>query len=141
MAIVCFYRVLRKLNCDSLYPVIYIKKKSSLSDLTPKIISLRLDSLENRYIHAIYDFSQNYAPNDNVVVDLEIANIYHGADIRIFNRKLSNGTLEKGYYQIMKIISSGKGIWQVPKQDIRKYEEILEFFTIKDYVEIEEINK
>ncbi|MES5138700.1 glycosyltransferase family 2 protein [Lactobacillus jensenii] len=135
------YRVLRKLNCDSLYSVIYIKKKSSLSDLTPKIISLRLDSLENRYIHAIYDFSQNYAPNDNVVVDLEIANIYHGADIRIFNRKLSNGTLEKGYYQIMKIISSGKGIWQVPKQDIRKYEEILEFFTIKDYVEIEEINK
>ncbi|ERJ41673.1 hypothetical protein [Lactobacillus jensenii] len=112
-----------------------------MSDLTPKIISLRLDSLENRYIHAIYDFSQNYAPNDNVVVDLEIANIYHGADIRIFNRKLSNGTLEKGYYQIMKIISSGKGIWQVPKQDIRKYEEILEFFTIKDYVEIEEINK
>lgn len=135
------YRALRKVGCDSLFPVIYIKKKSFLRELTPKVISLRLDSLENQYIHAIYDFSQNYAENDSVVVNVEVTNVYHGADIRIFNRKLANNTLEKGYYQIMKIISSGKGIWKVPEKDVRKYEEILEFFTIKDYVQIEAIDK
>lgn len=134
-----FYRACKKLKLASLCPIFFSKKKYSLKDLTPAVMSLRLKKFDHPYIKAIYDFSQNYDPNKSVKVDLQFKKIYHGADIRVFNRELTNQTIEASYLEIMKVIASGAGIWQVPMGTATMYLEILEFFTIRDYVRIEEI--
>ena len=44
--------------------------------------------------------------------------------------------LDQFYYDLMKIISQGTTIYKIKKDDQKKLEQILEFFTIRDYVKI-----
>lgn len=63
--------------------------------------------------------------------------IFDGADIRLFNRQLSQNKLAPFYFEIMKLIGRGTGTMRVAQKDKEKIARILEFFTIKDYVKIE----
>lgn len=133
-----FYRAMNKFALSSLCPVIFKQGRTSLKNITPAIVSRRVKDLSNPYVKAIVDFTQNYNPQKSVKVEVPAGiKIFAGADIRSFNRQLSQNTLDPFYFEMMDIIGQGNGTMYVSKKDKQKLENVLEFFTIRDYVKVE----
>ena len=133
-----FYRAMNKFALSSICPVLFKQGRTSLKNITPSVVSRRVKDLSNPYVKAIVDFSQNY--NEEIEKDIAIPaelKIFDGADIRLFNRQLSQNQLDPFYFEMMKTIGQGTGKMRVTRHDKEKLERILEFFTIKDYVKIE----
>ncbi|GBG04827.1 glycosyltransferase [Lactobacillus rodentium] len=133
-----YYRAMNKFYLSSICPVLFKQGKTNLKTITPNVVSRRVKTLDNPYLKSIVDFSQNYTVSKKAEIKVPLGvKIYTGADIREFNRNLKENSLEKFYWKLMDIISSGVATMVVTKEDKDKLEDILEFFTIKDYVKIE----
>ena len=120
------YNLISRLHIASLYPSIFKQGQTSLKEITPLVVKNIKDSeLDNVYLKTIVDFSNNFDPQKTAkIVIPKGTKIYWGTGIDEFSNKLSTNTLEQFYYDLIKIISQ------------KKLEQILEFFTIRDYVKI-----
>lgn len=132
------YNLINRLHIASLYPSIFKQGQTSLKKITPLVVKNIKDSeLDNVYLKTIVDFSNNFDPQKTAkIVIPKGTKIYWGTGIDEFSNKLSKNTLEQFYYDLMKIISQGTTIYKIKKDDQKKLEQILEFFTIRDYVKI-----
>lgn len=132
------YNLINRLHIASLYPSIFKQGQTSLKEITPLVVKNIKDSeLDNVYLKIIVDFSNNFNPQKTAkIVIPKGTKIYWGTGIDEFSNKLSKNTLEQFYYDLIKIISQGTTIYKIKKDDQKKLEQILEFFTIRDYVKI-----
>mgnify|MGYP006780710933 FL=1 len=132
------YNLINRLHIASLYPSIFKQGQTSLKEITPLVVKNIKDSeLDNVYLKTIVDFSNNFDPQKTTkIVIPKGTKIYWGTEIEEFSKKLSKNTLDQFYYDFMKIIGQGTTIYEIKKDDQKKLEQILEFFTIRDYVKI-----
>lgn len=132
------YNLISRLHIASLYPSIFKQGQTSLKKITPLVVKNIKDSeLDNVYLKTIVDFSNNFDPQKTAkIVIPKGTKIYWGTEFDEFSNKLSKNTLDQFYYDLMKIISQGTTIYKIKKDDQKKLEQILEFFTIRDYVKI-----
>lgn len=132
------YNLINRLHIASLYPSIFKQGQTSLKKITPLVVKNIKDSeLDNVYLKTIVDFSNNFDPQKTTkIVIPKGTKIYWGTEIDEFSNKLSKNMLDQFYYDLMKIISQGTTIYKIKKDDQKKLEQILDFFTIRDYVRI-----
>lgn len=132
------YNLINRLHIASLYPSIFKQGQTSLKEITPLVVKNIKDSeLDNVYLKTIVDFSNNFDPQKTAkIVIPKGTKIYWGTEFDEFSNKLSKNMLDQFYYDLMKIISQGTTIYKIKKDDQKKLEQILEFFTIRDYVKI-----
>lgn len=132
------YNLINRLHIASLYPSIFKQGQTSLKKITPLVVKNIKDSeLDNVYLKTIVDFSNNFDPQKTAkIVIPKGTKIYWGTEFDEFSNKLSKNMLDQFYYDLMKIISQGTTIYKIKKYDQKKLEQILEFFTIRDYVKI-----
>ena len=132
------YNLINRLHIASLYPSIFKQGQTSLKEITPLVVkNIKYSELDNVYLKTIVDFSNNFDPQKTAkIVIPKGTKIYWGTEIDEFSNKLSKNTLEQFYYDLIKIISQGTTIYKIKKDDQKKLEQILEFFTIRDYVKI-----
>lgn len=132
------YNLINRLHIASLYPSIFKQGQTSLKEITPLVVkNIKNSELDNVYLKTIVDFSNNFDPQKTAkIVIPKGTKIYWGTEIDEFSKKLSKNTLDQFYYDFMKIIGQGTTIYKIKKDDQKKLEQILEFFTIKDYVKI-----
>ena len=131
------YCAINKLHIASICPLIFKQGKTSLKEITPLIIEKNFKDIHNPYFQAIVDFSHNCSSKKKVKIIIpKDLKIYQGSEFEEFNQKLSQSNIDAFYYDLMKIISEGTTIYEVKEKDVKKLAEILEFFTIKDYVKI-----
>ena len=132
------YNLINRLHIASLYPSIFKQGQTSLKEITPLVVKNIKDSeLDNVYLKTIVDFSNNFDPQKTAkLVIPKGTKIYWGTEIDEFSNKLSKNTLDQFYYDFMKIIGQGTTIYEIKKDDQKKLEQILDFFTIRDYVRI-----
>ena len=132
------YNLISRLHIASLYPSIFKQGQTSLKKITPLVVKNIKDSeLDNVYLKTIVDFSNNFDPQKTAkIVIPKGTKIYWGTEIDEFSNKLTKNMLDQFYYDLMKIISQGTTIYKIKKDDQKKLEQILEFFTIRDYVKI-----
>ncbi len=135
---VTLYNLINRLRIASLYPSIFKQGQTSLKEITPLVVKNIKDSeLDNVYLKTIVDFSNNFDPQKTAkIVIPKGTKIYWGTEIDEFSNKLSKNMLDQFYYDFMKIIGQGTTIYEIKKDDQKKLEQILEFFTIRDYVKI-----
>ena len=132
------YNLINRLHIASLYPSIFKQGQTSLKEITPLVVKNIKDSeLDNVYLKTIVDFSNNFDPQKTAkLVIPKGTKIYWGTEIDEFSNKLSKNTLDQFYYDFMKIIGQGTTIYEIKKDDQKRLEQILDFFTIRDYVRI-----
>ena len=132
------YNLINRLHIASLYPSIFKQGQTSLKEITPLVVKNIKDSeLDNVYLKTIVDFSNNFDPQKTAkIVIPKGTKIYWGTGFDEFSNKLSKNMLDQFYYDLIKIISQGTTIYKIKKDDQKKLEQILEFFTIRDYVKI-----
>ena len=132
------YNLISRLHIASLYPSIFKQGQTSLKKITPLVVkNIKYSELDNVYLKTIVDFSNNFDPQKTAkIVIPKGTKIYWGTEIDEFSNKLSKNMLDQFYYDLMKIISQGTTIYKIKKDDQKKLEQILEFFTIRDYVKI-----
>ena len=132
------YNLINRLHIASLYPSIFKQGQTSLKEITPLVVKNIKDSeLDNVYLKTIVDFSNNFDPQKTAkLVIPKGTKIYWGTEIDEFSNKLSKNTLDQFYYDFMKIMGQGTTIYEIKKDDQKKLEQILDFFTIRDYVRI-----
>lgn len=132
------YNLINRLHIASLYPSIFKQGQTSLKEITPLVVkNIKYSELDNVYLKTIVDFSNNFNPQKTAkIVIPKGTKIYWGTEIDEFSNKLSKNMLDQFYYDLMKIISQGTTIYKIKKDDQKKLEQILEFFTIRDYVKI-----
>ena len=132
------YNLINRLHIASLYPSIFKQGQTSLKEITPLVVKNIKDSeLDNVYLKTIVDFSNNFDPQKTTKIVIPKGTIrYWGTEIDEFSNKLSKNMLDQFYYDLMKIISQGTTIYKIKKDDQKKLEQILDFFTIRDYVRI-----
>lgn len=132
------YNLINRLHIASLYPSIFKQGQTSLKEITSLVVKNIKDSeLDNVYLKTIVDFSNNFDPQKTAkIVIPKGTKIYWGTEIDEFSNKLSKNMLDQFYYDLMKIISQGTTIYKIKKDDQKKLEQILDFFTIRDYVRI-----
>ena len=132
------YDLINRLHIASLYPSIFKQGQTSLKEITPLVTkNIKNSELDNIYLKTIVDFSNNFDPQKTTkIVIPKGTKIYWGTEIDEFSNKLSKNMLDQFYYDLMKIISQGTTIYKIKKDDQKKLEQILDFFTIRDYVRI-----
>ena len=132
------YDLINRLHIASLYPSIFKQGQTSLKEITPLVTkNIKNSELNNIYLKTIADFSNNFDPQKTAKIAIpKGTKIYWGTEIEEFSKKLSKNTLDQFYYDFMKIIGQGTTIYEIKKDDQKKLEQILEFFTIRDYVRI-----
>lgn len=132
------YNLINRLHIASLYPSIFKQGQTSLKEITPLVTkNIKNFELNNIYLKTIVDFSNNFDPQKTTkIVIPKGTKIYWGTEIDEFSNKLSKNMLDQFYYDLMKIISQGTTIYKIKKDDQKKLEQILDFFTIRDYVRI-----
>ena len=132
------YDLINRLHIASLYPSIFKQGQTSLKEITPLVTkNIKNSELNNIYLKTIADFSNNFDPQKTTkIVIPKGTKIYWGTEIDEFSNKLSKNMLDQFYYDLMKIISQGTTIYKIKKDDQKKLEQILDFFTIRDYVRI-----
>ncbi|MGE9924206.1 glycosyltransferase family 2 protein [Lactobacillus johnsonii] len=132
------YDLINRLHIASLYPSIFKQGQTSLKEITPLVTkNIKNFELNNIYLKTIVDFSNNFDPQKTTkIVIPKGTKIYWGTEIDEFSNKLSKNMLDQFYYDLMKIISQGTTIYKIKKDDQKKLEQILDFFTIRDYVRI-----
>ena len=132
------YNLINRLHIASLYPSIFKQGQTSLKEITPLVTkNIKNSELNNIYLKTIADFSNNFDPQKTAKIAIpKGTKIYWGTEIEEFSKKLSKNTLDQFYYDFMKIIGQGTTIYEIKKDDQKKLEQILEFFTIRDYVKI-----
>ena len=132
------YNLINRLHIASLYPSIFKQGQTSLKEITPLVVKNIKDSeLDNVYLKTIADFSNNFDPQKTAKIAIpKGTKIYWGTEIDEFSNKLSKNMLDQFYYDLMKMIAQGTSVYKIKKEDQKKLEQILEFFTIRDYVKI-----
>lgn len=132
-------RGLNKLGLNSIAPVIFQKGQTDLTPITPRVAARRVKDFNHPYLAAVVGFARHYHEHKKVSFSLPAGlKIYHGCDIRLFNRQIKNGGLDESYYEIMHMLAQGTTNWQVPAGQKKALAQIMEFFTVRDFVQIEE---
>lgn len=132
-----FYRVISKLRLSSIWPVLFWQGKTPLRNINPKPIKYLEKRLKSPYFNVIANFIENYNSDKSASVDIPTSlKIFTGTEVAYYNRLIQTESIDNFYWEFMKIIDAGTSRLVVRKKDKKKLESILEFFTIKDYVQV-----
>lgn len=132
-------RGMNKLHLNSITPVLFKKGQTNLSAITPAVAARRVKDMNHPYVAAVVGFARHYHEGKKVSFSLPAnLKIYHGCDIRLFNRHLQLGLVDESYYEIMHMLAQGTTTWVVPACQKEELAQIMEFFTVRDFVQIEE---
>ncbi|MBD5432104.1 MAG: glycosyltransferase family 2 protein [Lactobacillus sp.] len=129
------YQSINRIYLTSIWPVLFWQGKTSLKDITSNVIN---PQTTNPYLKTIVKFSKNYNMDKKAEITLPAKiKIFNGTEVNLYDQYLRENRLNEFYWQLMEVIGMGTGTMIVSKKDKNKLENILEFFTIKDYVKIE----
>ncbi|QNQ82684.1 glycosyltransferase family 2 protein [Lactobacillus sp. PV012] len=134
---VVLYRWTNRLYISSMYPAIFKYGKSF--KITPSLSLPVLNQYQgsSQYIELIKMFVKNYDPKKVGLISLpEDLKIYRGCDVEQFEENWKQDQLSSFYKELIQLLKSGTGIIEVKKEDKKSFEEILDFFTIKNYVQL-----
>lgn len=131
------YRWANCLYISSMYPAIFKYGKSF--KITPQLSFPVINKYQgnSKYIELIKCFIKNYDPKKiqklSISVDL---NIYRGCDIELFENNLQKNNLSPFYKELIQMLRLGTAIIEVKKEDKHRLEEVLDFFTIRNYIKL-----
>ncbi|QAR34956.1 O-antigen ligase family protein [Latilactobacillus curvatus] len=135
------FRIFNKLNLLSIYWPVAFKgqtTKKAVGEIVGFAVSKRVPDFNNQpYLKALIAF---YKADQDRTVDLKIPvelPIYYGSDMRQFNQKMINGTLEPFYGELFEEMQKGFTKIKVSKEDVAKWQVIIQFLNIKPYVDLE----
>lgn len=135
------YRIFNKIKLQ--YRPIYLNKETKNKYSVIKfVLNKRFNDEEikdNMYLSSILNFYKNYK-NRTIKIEQIDKNtkIYHGSDMRIFNKKLLDNSLDSIYLNIFKEMNKGfNKIIVKTKKDKEIMDTIIRFLSIYPYVEID----
>lgn len=134
---VMLYRWSNLLYISSMYPAVFKYGKSF--EISPNLSLPLLNKYQgnSKYIELIKLFIKNYDSNKAQVLSIpKNIKVYRGCDVEKFENDLRQDRLSAFYEEVIQIIKSGTGIIELEKEDKKLLEEILDFFTIKNYVKL-----
>lgn len=127
------FNILNKLGLATIAPVVAYRGHTSLKE------TIKVQNNTNQYLQSIIAFGQNYDINKTASVKLPAnLEIYNGLDVDEFNRKFKNHELDPFYFEFLKLLGTGIAKIKAATADQEKLAAILEFFTVRDYITIEE---
>lgn len=141
------YRIFNKLNLGFKYPLIYLKKETKNKyNILKFVLNKRLNDNEiknNIFLNSLINFYKN---NKTRKINIDSINsdipIYNGKDMRIFNKKIYNNTIEPLYKTLFSEMEIGfNEIVVNNKNDYKKLVDITKFLCIYPYVKITIKNK
>lgn len=131
------YKVMRCLHFSSMGLILFKAGRTKLKNITPKLV--KNFNQRHLYLETISKFARNYSPKTVIDVDLPAKlKIYNGCDMGKFEKDFSKKQLDYFYLDFMQQLAQGPGIIRVAASQRKRLARILEFFTIKDYITIEE---
>ncbi|MBP2058425.1 glycosyltransferase involved in cell wall biosynthesis [Lactobacillus colini] len=131
------YQFLRQMHLSSMGIIFFKMGRTKLKNITPKLIAKSNQS--HPYLTAIAKFAQNYDPEKAITISLPAKlKLYDGSDMEDFEKDFDKNRLDTFYLDFMQYLKQGPGIMQVAPSQKKRLARILEFFTIKDYITIEE---
>ena len=135
------YRIFNKIKLQ--YRPIYLNKETKNKYSVIKfVLNKRFNDEEikdNMYLSSILNFYKNHK-NRTIKIEQIDKNtkIYHGSDMRIFNKKLLDNSLDSIYLNIFKEMNKGfNKIIVKTKKDKEIMDTIIRFLSIYPYVEID----
>lgn len=131
------YKGMRRLHLSGMGVIFFKNGRTKLKNITPKLI--KNSKQKHVYLEAISKFAQNYEAKKAISVVLPSKlKSYDGCDMEEFEKDFSKKQLDNFYLDFMQQLAQGPGIIRVAAHQQKRLARILEFFTIKDYVTIEE---
>lgn len=131
-----WYRALNKLKLSSLMAAIATIGPTNPKNILEFVISHRQKKTTNPYLKAIIGFFKHDSKKTEQIVIPRNLRIYHGADIRMFNRDLKSHELSEFYLDLMNSLAHGVKKFTVLDEDLEKLRQILAFFCVQDFVQI-----
>lgn len=139
------YRVFNKLKLNKIYTPIYFNKESKNKyEIIKFVLNKRFTDKEiedNLFLDALVSFYKNNTKR-SIELNSNKQKIYYGKDMRIFNKKLKDNTIEEFYLNIFKEMKQGFNEVIIEKEEI--YDDVvdlLKFLCIYPYVNIKIKNK
>lgn len=134
---VMLYRWANFLYISSMYPAVFKYGKSF--EISPKLSLPLLNKYQgnSKYIDLIRTFVKNYNSSKIQAISLpKNIKVYRGCDVEKFESNLRQGKLSPFYEELIQIMKAGTGIIELKKEDKKVLEEVLDFFTIKNYINL-----
>ena len=130
------FRIFNKLNLEY-RPKFSKSEQQNKGDIIEFIVKKRFDDSfsENIYLKSLINF---YKTKSDRKIELKnkISNVYFGKDVRIFNKKLLNNTLEEGYQELFEEMNKGFTTILVENEEEKnKIENVCRFLCIDAAVE------
>ena len=133
------YRFLNKLSLSSKYKPFYIKKETKNKyNIIKFVLNKRFSDEEiknNIYLDSLLTYYKNYkkrsisfSPKEDI--------IYYGKDMRVFNKKVVNNTIEKQYKELFNEMKKGFDEIVVNKSDYENMIDITKFLCIYPYAKV-----
>ncbi|MBD9114913.1 hypothetical protein EGP95_03925 [bacterium] len=133
------YRFLNKLSLSSKYKLFYIKKETKNKyNIIKFVLNKRFSDEEiknNIYLDSLLTYYKNYkkrsisfSPKEDI--------IYYGKDMRVFNKKVVNNTIEKQYKELFNEMKKGFDEIVVNKSDYENMIDITKFLCIYPYAKV-----
>lgn len=139
------YRVFNKLKLNKIYTPIYFNKESKNKyEIIKFVLNKRFTDKEiedNLFLDALVSFYKNNTKR-SIELNSTKQKIYYGKDMRIFNKKLKDNTIEEFYLNIFKEMKQGFNEVIIEKEQIyNDVVDLLKFLCIYPYVNIKIKNK
>lgn len=131
------FRIFNKLHLLPIYKVKYNEKETNNKVLIIDfILNKRISNyLEYPYFEALYDFYKNKQER-TITIKINEKGIYYGSDMRTFNKKMLNNSLDKMYYKIFEEMKKGFNKIKVNTKDYNNAIILTKFLGINNDIEI-----
>lgn len=132
------FRIFNKLHLP--YKTFYTNKRSTkIYEKIKFIINKRINDNDLKkyvYFSSILDFFRNYNERKIKVNNIKKTDVFFGADVRTFNKKMLSNNLPEIYNKIFKEMKKGFSIIETDKKSYNKLVNILKFLDIFEYVDV-----
>lgn len=133
------YRVFNKIKLTKYFKVFYLKKETySKYKIVKFVLNKRFNDDEindNMFLRSLLLYYKNYQ-NRKIYLSIDNSMIYLGKDMRLFNKKIVNNSIEDIYVKIMKEMEKGFNEIIVKKGDYDSVIQITKFLCIYPYVKV-----
>lgn len=133
------YRFLNKLNLSCWYKPYYIKKETENKySIIKFVLNKRFSDEEikdNIYLESLLMYYKNYKKR-SIDFSLKENIVYYGKDMRLFNKKVINNTIEKQYKELFNEMKKGFDEIIVNKSDYETMINITKFLCIYPYAKV-----
>lgn len=135
------YRIFNKIGLKRFYHTFYRKRESHNKYKIIKFVLHKRFSYEeisnNLFLNALLSFYKNNTQRAIQIEKINEINLYYGKDMRIFNKKIIDGSIEESYKNIFK--EMGKGFNEIIIDNSDYYDiavNLTKFLCIYPYVKI-----